>query len=125
MGWEVYWNLVGGLPGYLPVLCGMNGAELKWWLEGLVTRVREAVIELGRGALERAYELLVEGREASDPDSLRVGRGLVSRNIAYPKGLKFKPQLNAYRLIISQWLVKGAPPSPADVLNAIKVEDRL
>jgi hypothetical protein len=56
----------------------------------------------------------------SDPDSLRVGRGLVSRNIAYPKGLKFKPRLNAYRLIISQWLDKGAPPSPADVLNVIR-----
>ncbi len=117
--WEVYLSLVGGLPGYLPVLCGMDRAELEGWLEGLVTRVREAVIELGRGSLERAYELLVEGREASDRDALRVGRGLVARNIAYPKGLKFKPQLNAYRLILRLWREKGSPPTPAGILETI------
>lgn len=118
VGWEAYWSLAGGLPGYLPFLCAMGEGELEEWLGGLVERVREALIELGNRSLEAAFKLLVEGREASSGDLLRVGRGLVERNIAYPKGLRFEPQLNAYKAILALWFERGSPPTPREVLRA-------
>jgi len=76
----------------------------------------ESGFEVG-WAVEAAYRLLVEGVEAFDAKLSRLAALLVKNNIAYSLGLRLKPQLNVYRIILSIWHARNAKPHPREVLE--------
>ena len=127
VSFEAYWGLVGGLPGYLPDVCSMSGGQLVEWVDRhisiLVQAVLEAAGEAGldaRRACLDAYELLVARRRLLKPSDPALARVLVGRNVAYPKGLELRPQLNVYRVALRLWAESGCrePPDPREVLEA-------
>ena len=120
VGFGKYWRLVGGLPGYLPDICEMDEVELSRWIEerraSLVAAVVEAARRAGiqvREACLAAYRLLVEGQPITRPYDTVVADTLVERNIAYPRLLILRPQLNIYRELLAEWASRGCGEPPA------------
>ena len=126
IGFDAYWRLVGGAPGYLPELCSLDRDGVRVWIsrriEELVATLLE-VMEPGeslRKVAEMAYALLVEEKPAISKRLLELGEKLTRSNIAYPvEGLRYRPQLNVYRVIVELWLERGQPPVPAEVYERI------
>ncbi len=70
-------------------------------------------------ALEVAYRLLVEGREASTRNDYKVARHLVEHNIAYSvTRRRFEAQLRVYVKALRKLVEKGVGVSPHDLLEA-------
>jgi hypothetical protein len=122
LSWEEFWTLVGGVPGYLRHLCSMEPGSLIEWIQEKIEAFTEALVETGyplEEALEAAYELLVEDHEATTKQLREVGLVLTRANIAYPRGLRFRPQLRIYALIAEQWRGSGAKPAAGDLVPGL------
>ena len=116
---EMYWRLVGGFPGYLPDHCSMDRVELEEWIAERRDSLIAAVVEAARRAnmdvqqaCREVHRLLVEQSPISKPVDVVIAETLVERNIAYPKSLHLKPQLNVYRELASRWAKGGCVMPP-------------
>ncbi len=127
VGFEAYWRLVGGAPGYLPELCSLDERGIRVWVSRRVEELLRALLDAAKPGeslqevAEMAYTLLVEERPAADKRLLELGDRLTYSNIAYPAGgLRYRPQLNVYRVILELWLEKGQPPTPEEVYRSVE-----
>ena len=116
--------LVGGTPGYLPLLCSTTREALeeelvRSWLLDIESALGSAVKRLGdrggglsiRDVLEAAYTIM--SRRISplrEPSLYSVAEALVEHNIVYPLepgGTVFRPVYPVYRVAVELALRKG------------------
>ncbi len=119
---ETFFSLAGGVPGYLVELCRLERSELLEWVRGRLEALEEALetapVERRR-ALETAYRLLVEGREASTKNDYMVAWHLVEHNIAYPvTRRRFEAQLRVYIKALRMLMEKDVRVNAHDLLEA-------
>ncbi len=121
---DLYLALVGGHPGYIPVICPLAPSELEEWMEARITEVARAIVELAEpgerlgNLVEDAHRLIVGGEPALDKMLLRIGERLTLSTIAYTApGLRFKPQLRFYSPILEVWRETRRIPTPREVLD--------
>ncbi len=116
--------LVGGTPGYLPLLCNasrdaVEGELVRGWLldmEAALGSAAERLEERGsrpstRDLLEAAYTVMIEGASPlREPRIYSIAEALVEHNVIYPLepgGMIFKPVYPVYRVIVEVALRKG------------------
>ncbi len=119
LSFRCFWGLVGGAPGYLPLLCPLGRDGLEVWVDGLLRSLWEALVEaMDVLKAERArmfsevYRLLTGG-PPDTPEKLKLAHLLVERNIAYPAaGSVYRPQLPLYLHAVRRALKGGWPSAP-------------